>query len=145
MCKVYEFDPVIFPTRVWVVVKPDVDEMSKIFYALDEAGETIDDDMDKDTFDDQRTVAQTTLVQDRETGYEGCLVAILRPKEVTPGIAGHEASHCTDYICDSFGIKSSTWDTGETRAYYLQWVVDSIWDVLHNPAKCKPFLKKTDK
>ena len=140
MQKVYEFDPVLYPTRLWVVVKPDVREMDAEFYALDEYGETLDE-MNKDLFDDSHTVAQTTLVQDKTSEYKGCLVAILRPKEVTPGIAAHEASHCADYLCDSFGIKSDTFETGESRAYYVQWVADTIWDVLHNPAKCKSHLK----
>ena len=144
MCKIYEFDPVIYPTKVWISIKPDIDDLDEVMYALDDDGETLAE-FPKDTFDANTAIAETVIVQRKSTNEEGCLVAILRPREMTPGVAGHEASHCTDWLCDTFGIYSHTFETGEARSYYLQWAEDSIWDVLHNPAKVQPHLIHNDK
>ena len=99
MKKIFEFNPVLFPTRVWVTLYPDIRLISRHFYALDEQGEIIEE-FPQDTFSDEKTVAQTTLVQDKKSGYQGCLITIHRVNEMTPGIAAHEANHCADWLCD---------------------------------------------
>ena len=50
MYKIYEFDPVIYPTKVWVTIKPNIDDLNEVMYALDDDGETFDE-FPKDTFD----------------------------------------------------------------------------------------------
>ena len=129
MRKIFEFNPVLFPTRVWVTTCTDVCVIARKFYALDDQGEVIEK-FPGDTFNDEKTVAQTTVVQDRKSGIDGCLVTIHRIADVTPGIMVHEANHCADWLCDQFGIYSCTFQTGETTSYYEQWVTDCIWDVL---------------
>ena len=140
MRKIFEFNPVIFPTRVWVTMCPDIKLISRQFYALDEDGEIMDV-FPADTFTDDKTVAQTTLVQHKKTNFYGCLVTIHRADEVTSGIMAHEASHCADWLCDQFGIYSCTFQTGETRSYYVQWVTECIEKVI-NKFRCNELRKR---
>lgn len=104
---IYEFDPVLFPTRVWISTCTDVHKIARRFWALDENGEIIEK-FPEDTFTDNKTSAQTTIVQDKKTDYYGCLITIHRTNEMTPGITAHEANHCADWLCDQFGIYSCT-------------------------------------
>ena len=66
MCKIYEFNPVIYPTKVWITIKPDLDDLNEVMYALDDDGEPFDE-FPKDTFDTNTTIAETVLVQRKST------------------------------------------------------------------------------
>lgn len=129
MHKVHELNPVIYPTRVWVVFMPDVRKLDRQFYAVAEDGTTLSE-FPADAFDDDFTVAQTMQVRERLTGERGCLIGVTRPKDLSSGIIGHEASHCADWLTDNLGVgirpEGCAWDTGEAIAYYQQWIIDQV-------------------
>lgn len=122
---VHEFDPVIYPFRVWVAVKPKVEDVDAKFYNLDTEMNRIPVTADY-FYKNQFSVATTYPMEDKESGALGCLIAIWRPKDFDCGKIAHEASHVTDYLCEVLGVNGFTLDSGEARAYFLGWVADCI-------------------
>jgi len=51
-----EFNPVLYPVRLWVSANPKYDEINRLFYGIDEDGEILDE-FPKDTFEDNHTAA----------------------------------------------------------------------------------------
>ena len=128
--KIYEFNPQIFPTRLWVCKSKEVtiEEVDKMFYALDDANERR---YFKEVHEmpDFNIFASTYPVSHKETGWRGCLV-ILNRGDMPTSTCTHEASHCTDWLFEQLGIKSgTTFDNGEARAYYHEWVFNRIYEV----------------
>lgn len=127
--EVFEFDPVIYPTRLWVVISPEYDKVEEAFYFLDEDEEVVDDAR-REFNRHLNAVASTFPVAHKEDGWKGCLVAIWRRKECGAGICAHEASHVVDWLDEQFGIGGHSFMEGEARAYLIQWVANSIDKVL---------------
>ena len=132
VCRIKEFNPIIYPTRLWVAIRPTYDEVRDRFGFLDEDGNEVsveDEFRPKDT-----TIAQTYTVYDKDSRLKGCFVAIWLKAEVRSGVITHESSHCADWLDDELGGISgqggNRFITGEPRAYYEQWVANNIEDVL---------------
>lgn len=123
--KIYEFDPVIYPFRLWVAVRPSFEQVDAEF-------ETID------TEDNIAPFTKDFLIQhisctascypawNKESMRVGALLCIWRKQELTTCVIAHEASHITDYLCDRTGVKGFDMDSGEARAYFLGWVAGCI-------------------
>lgn len=124
--KVYEFNPVIYPTRLWISIKPTIEEIQKDFILLDDDDEEIDG---KEPFS-RTTIAQTFSVAHRKSTWMGCYIAILLPKQCDVGIIAHESGHVTDWLCDHFGVSGFSFMDGEARQYYAQWVARCMDKVL---------------
>lgn len=124
--KVYEFDPVIYPMRLWISVKPAVEDIQKDFLLLDDNDEVIET---KEPFG-RTTVAQTISVAHKKSSWMGCYVAILLPRQCDVGIITHESGHVTDWMCDHFGVGGFSFMDGEARQYFAQWVARCIDKVL---------------
>lgn len=124
--KVWEFDPVIYPFRLWVMKKPTYKDFSDNFFELDsdynthEVQETVYENLVKKSYAFTYTVARKPNKQ------IGAFVALLDISKVTAPIIAHEASHVVDFINEHCGLESNTYQTGETRAYLIAWVVDCI-------------------
>lgn len=132
--KVYEFNPEIYPTRLWVVKAPvTIEELSNSFYAID--SEDIAhafDDVYK--LPESADYARCYIVSDKERHARGVLV-LINAKKLPIGVIAHEASHCADWLCEYLGIESNTFVTGEARAYYVGWVAGKIAEVLKSRTK----------
>ena len=127
--RLYEFDPVIYPTRLWVSICPSFDKLDKQFYFLNEDGEVVDNA--RDEFNKHMSAVATTFsVAHRKSGWKGCFVVIWRRKECGAGICAHEATHVVDWISDELGIGGYSFLDGEARAYLAQWVANNIDKVL---------------
>ena len=124
--KVYEFDPIIYPMRLWISVKPTTDEIQKDFFVFDENDEEVDT---IEPFDDT-TIARTFSVAHRKSTWMGCYIAVLKPRQCDAGIITHESVHVTDWMCDHFGLRGFSFMDGEARAYFAQWVARCIDNVL---------------
>lgn len=123
--KIYEFDPVIYPFRLWVAVRPNVEPIAEKFYNLDTSMNLLP--VTPEYFYKNRfSVATTYPMEDKKSGYLGCLISIWRPKDLSSSKIAHESSHVTDYLCDVLGVNGFTLDGGEARAYFIEWVVDCI-------------------
>lgn len=124
--KVWEFDAIIFPFRLWVMKKPAYKDVADNFfelksdYTIHEIQETVYDDLVKKSYAFTYTVARKPNKQ------IGAFVALLDTSKATAPIIAHEASHVVDFIIEHCGLESNTYQTGETRAYLIAWVVDCI-------------------
>ena len=126
---IYEFDPVIYPTRLWVTKQVNKEDLVNTFYFFDANGEVVDNPKLGDN-NSRPPIATTYTVAHIDSHWLGNLVKLVQPKLCGVGVCAHEASHCTDFICDKFGIKGFNYDEGEARAYLVQWVANCINSVL---------------
>lgn len=141
--EVYEFDPVIYPTRLWVCKRPRVEDIEPLFYPFDNNGEMVDDF--GDVFAGSGKFANTLIVGSKRDRIRGCLVSILQPGGCGPGVCSHEAMHFIAYCGDVFGIPLGDFDTSEPLAYLEQWATNCIWCALvGEPGKMKGVILKSD-
>lgn len=128
--KFYEFNPQVYPTRLWIAKSKDVtiDDVDKEFYALSDTNERCGF-KEVQEMPDMSSYASTYPVSHKKTGWRGCLV-ILNRGDMPTSTCTHEASHCTDWLFEQLGIESgTTFNNGEARAYYHEWVFNRIYEV----------------
>jgi hypothetical protein len=126
--QIYEFNPQVYPFRLWVCINPSLEDLQDKYYALTDNMERTDftpDTWNRDTF----CIATCIPVSDKESGWVGILCSIFRKDKMSVGVTAHEASHISDFISDSFGVGGFSFDDGEARAYIVQWAADCIWKV----------------
>lgn len=126
--KIYEFDPVIYPTRLWAVKNPNVEEVGKLFYPMDSNGNVVDEF--GDALNGDGIYANTIIVGHKETFIRGCLISIFRPSQCGAGVCAHEALHYLAFMSEQFGIPLGDFGTSEPLAYLEQWATNCIWSVL---------------
>lgn len=133
--KIHEFNPQIYPLRVWVVIKPQFEDINKMFYSYDTNDNILE--FEESWFNDINNSACATCypVCAKEDGQKGMLVVIRNLKSMDVGTITHEAFHIVDYVCDLFGIKGFNFDDGEARAYLGGWCANCIDSVLKGKVK----------
>ena len=125
--KIYEYDPVIYPFKVWVARKDTtIEQIDKVFEALrqDDTGCSF---KDNHTLPTMGTAAQTFIVGHKKTGFMGCLVVFgfgTRVKDLS-----HEADHCADWLFERIGETTREYERGECYAYYQSWVFNCLYNV----------------
>ena len=135
---IYEFDPVIYPTRLWVCKKPLVEDVSELFWPFDNNGEVVDEF--GDVFS-RESFANSLIVGNKESTMRGCLISLLKPNECGAGVCSHEALHYVAYLADQFDIPLGTFNNSEPLAYLEQWATNCIWCTLvGHPEKMKGVL-----
>lgn len=134
---IYEFDPVIYPTRLWVCKKPNVEDVSKLFYPFNNYGEMVDSFGNVFEYDGGK-FANTLIVGNKESRMRGSLVAIFQPNQCGAGVCAHEALHYIAYLSEQFDIPLGGFDKSEPLAYLEQWATNCIDSVLRGrPEKMK--------
>ena len=128
MGKIYEFDPVIFPTRLWVALDGiTIDE-------IDNAFEAICDDNTGVSFKENHTLlgvgtdAKTFIVGNKAQNIKGCLV-LIRKDSLLKSLS-HEADHCADWLFEDIGETERSYNS-ECYAYYQSWVFECLYKVLN--------------
>lgn len=129
--KIYEFDPLLYPTRLWVGVNIPYKDVSDKFYAINQ------DDSVTDFSDAVEKIVTSVIatcypVGDKESGWRGIFCHISRLKDLSVGVIAHEAEHVVCWICEQFGICSHSFEDSEPRAYLIQWVANCINQVKTN-------------
>ena len=134
---IYEFDPVIYPTRLWISKKPLVEDVAELFFPFDNNGDMVDSF--GEVFDyDAGKYANTLIVGSKKNRMRGCLVSIFLPRECGAGICSHEALHYVAYLSEQFDIPLGGFDKSEPLAYLEQWATNCIDSVLRDhPEKMK--------
>ena len=125
--KIYEFDPHIYKTRLWVCKKGvTLEEIDEVFDALceDGTGTSFKDNHKLPSCDEGIKVYP---VGHKKSCYTGLLVYLNR--NFTPGDICHEAVHCTDWLFIEIGETERSWEHSEPPAYYAGWVFNCIWKV----------------
>ena len=133
---IYEFDPVIYPIRLWVCKKPVKEDVASIFYPFNNDDEMVDDF--GDTFSRIGCYANTLIVGKKSERIKGCLVSLLMPGSVGAGVCAHEALHFVAHLSDMLDIPLGNFDKSEPLAYLEQWATNCIWCTLTgHPEKMK--------
>lgn len=125
MARIYEFNPLIYPTRIWVGINVSFQEVADKFYALASDG-TVTDFSEAVKNHGMTSIATCYPVGDKKTNWKGIFCHIYRPKLMTTGVIAHEAEHIVCWICEQFDIDSKSFDDSEPRAYLIQWIADCI-------------------
>ena len=127
--KIHEFDPVIYPTRLYVAIDPPFEDVEDMFYMLNDDGEVVDEA--RREFDNHYSaIATTFMVANKKDNWKGCLVVIWRRKECSFGVCAHEATHVYDWIDKELGLACQEWGNDEPKAYLVQWIANCIGQVL---------------
>ena len=129
--QIHEFDPVIYPTRLWVAINPALEQISEKFYGLDSNIDKFD--IDHDYFDPTFiTIAKTYPVFDKQSKWIGLFVGIYKKGQCGSGVVSHESVHVADFICEQLGVSNGKFEDGEAYAYLVQWIAYCIDKVLKN-------------
>ncbi len=126
MSKIYEFDPIIFPTKVWVALDGiTIDEIDNAFEAIydDNIGMSF---KENNTLLDVGVDAKTFIVGNKAQNIKGCLVLIRKDTQLKS--LSHEASHCADWLFEDIGETERSYNS-ECYAYYQSWVFDCLYKV----------------
>lgn len=127
--EIYEFDPVIYPTRLWVCKKPSTEDVAELFDPFNIDGEMVDSF--GDVLDDvYGKYANTLIVRNKKNSMRGCLVSIFMPGSCRAGVCSHEALHYIAYLSEQFDIPLGGFNTSEPLAYLEQWATNCIESVL---------------
>lgn len=133
---IHEFNPIIYPFRLWVGINVKPKEIKDKFFAYN-FDDTVSDFTDKEL--SSTTVAATTYpVCSREDNWIGAFVNIRRKDKCTVGVMAHEATHVCDLISDRLGLVGEIdkmFSHGEARAYIVEWVANCINEVKINKVK----------
>lgn len=113
-----EFDPVIWPSKLFVVVGGDIDFLQSNFCKKDGTAYAMEQE-DKDTSN-----AVTFLeVMRCDTGDFGELIWLHTIEKATLPIIAHECMHACNAILAASDVKLDS-DNDETQAYTYQWVFE---------------------
>ena len=106
----YEYDPVIYPRKLWVHIGKDLEEL-------------IDTEFDGCSPPEKEYggVTYGEVVRKSDDRY-GILVSFKKPKDMTMGVCVHEASHACDDIEEAIGMEHG----GESSAYLIGWIASCI-------------------
>lgn len=128
MDKVHEFNPVIYPFKLWVVKEGiTINEIDEMFDAINDDGYGVSySDVYKSLLD-HGTDATTFIVGHKKQGVKGCLVVMGRKVKIKS--LSHEADHCADYLFEDIGDTRRSFDGGEPYAYYQSWVFECLYNV----------------
>lgn len=122
---IYEFNPVIYPRKLWVCIGLDTDFLNGHFHGSGYKKLNFDANTNYDaiTFDE---------IVRNSNGYIGELVVFHSKNDMRMGIIAHEASHVVDGIEKAIGMTHGE----EPSAYLFGWVCKSI--NLARLGECEP-------
>lgn len=118
--KVHEFDPVLYPRKIWVVKGTGMDMQQKIKDAYRTPN---DDSLSMEGVDKVKAGVWNVMETADRAGY-GVLIW-LRTK-VDPGVVAHESVHAANNICIDCGIHFDALND-EHYAYLVGFIADCIW------------------
>lgn len=125
-----EYNPVIYPRKLWVAKSTDDLDKYFIFLANDGTDKEVDFDIIGDT---DSGIMCTCKVIRRCDDKLGVLVIIINPEEINATVIPHEAVHVADYYCEQLGIYTQDFrDGNEGYAYLVGWAGGCISRTVSN-------------
>ena len=123
--QIHQFDPVIYPVKLYVIKYPNAEEINDKFTDFDFT--SLNYKLNANVY----AVTWNTVVRLKETNKFGVLI-ILYPGKINIGHIAHEATHAARVIWD--WLTENT--TGaEADAYLVGWISDCINQVRTNKFK----------
>lgn len=112
---IHEFDPVIYPRKLWITYDATPEELNNFF-----SGTKF---KEEDGY-----YGITYTVQKSSNNKGGVLIRFANSKEaLEPWNVSHEAVHAAAIICQYVGIIAD-WDNDEAFAYLVTWVTKCCYD-----------------
>lgn len=135
--KIHEFDSVIYPFRLWVMSNPTKDFLKENFFCMNPSTKGYWDFEDNDIPSSKICYAVTVPVKNKKSKKNGALVMLLDTKGFNIAMAAHVASHVCDILADylELNVIKSFSETGEARAYVIEWAINCINKVKNNKIK----------
>lgn len=121
MARVYEFDPVIYPCRLWIAVTTD--NLADRFRDLDDLPEDVN--------------GRTSTTSDINRGIVGVIIRFRSIEDIDFRTVAHESVHAANMIFYELGVKADT-DNDEHLAYLVGWIADCCREVRSFECKKKP-------
>ena len=115
--RIYQFDPQIYPRKLWVSIGASTEELQERF-----GKEDIKKDLDDSYY------AETYSVQQKEPLLGGVLIRFQDLKAMTPENMAHEATHAALEIFDYCDCRIDV-ENQEPFAYLVGWIVKCIEEV----------------
>lgn len=123
----YEYDPVIYPRKLWVYIGDRLSEVCESF---------------EDLVPDKDYIGLAYEETERKHDHVlGVLVAFNSKSSMTVGNIAHEAGHAMDFIESALGIDHN----GENSAYLLGWIAECIEMAKNKKGKFINIERKYDK
>ncbi len=119
--KIYNFDPVIYPYKLWVIITNDIKNVQKYFLNYNK------EEIDGDLLNCKGCSIDVVLKEDRN--IRGVLITFESKKEMTPGLMAHESYHAAISIWEYI---EETNPSEEAFAYLLKWIVECCNKVKNN-------------
>lgn len=113
MTKIHEFDPVIYPFNIWIVVDRKPDIISKNFNEND--GAPINFSKDELKSIDGLTIS----VQNKENGYHGAIMYFKSKKSMDFELVSHESCHAAKLLFEYIHAEITDHEPFE---YVVGWV-----------------------
>lgn len=132
MTKIHEYDPQIYPFKLWVAVKPDFATLNKKFDFMDVQRDIVD--ISEGNIITSHP-SRTFIVTLKSGNDGGLLVCVNKPNVLNISSIAHESCHCADYICEIFSFPQRTFDNGEPYAYLVGWFAKCIEKTLKGKRK----------
>lgn len=123
--QIYQFDPVIYPVKLFVVKHPTLEVIKDNFEEYN--GAEISYNIRSYSF----AATYNTIVLKKDTQKYGVLVNLYRNKLESSKLA-HEATHVVEIVWD--WLNENNYGK-EANAYLLQWIVDCLDQVNKNKFK----------
>jgi hypothetical protein len=122
--QIHQFDPVIYPINLWVMISDDLDEIANNF--IESSNHSRIDLSELKSFTDAFVCSDIMLSRTKDYGI---LIVFKNKKACSLTTIAHEATHAARYIwehlCeDKIGM--------EADAYLVEWIVKSILEVKNN-------------
>src|SRR5574344_607570 len=116
LMQIHQFDPVIYPVKLYVVKHPDENEINDKFYSIDKLP------INYRLYTAAEATTCKNIVGLKETNKYGVLITIY-PGPISIGAIAHEATHAARVIW-SWLTESNT--GAEADAYFVGWISDCI-------------------
>lgn len=123
--KIHEFDPVIYPYKLWVIIAPHPDIIEEKFDEYT-GGRIVFVPGDVD-----RSDAFVMPVSRKENPKFGVIVFFRSKKSMSYNIVAHESSHAAKYLFDHIGADVKEHEPFE---YVVGWIAECIEKVKRNKA-----------
>ena len=130
--KLYSFDPVIYPRKLWILYRPSLATINKYFELKE--GEAYSQN-DYDYLMDKANGEVAPVVSKDQSLYGGLIIFKSKP---SLGVILHESIHFCDYLYEEIGALSQSFSNkNEPYAYLAEWVGNCIESILNDKIKWK--------
>ena len=119
--KIYTFKPDMYPFTMWVIVRPDEKEISKLF------SNKADGEPYKYVSCDDWIAMVTRPIRSNKTKAYGCAIILEQCPEVST--IAHESCHFADAVYDYIGETTINFGS-EVNAYFVGWIAGKIDEVV---------------